>query len=123
MKHRHQVGASGVCILCGLPPSLWTTPTVAVDVAGIRDRVIRRDRRCLLDHLEWHRCFGPLTVHHLKKRSQGGDWTPSNLVTLCAGGNGWVEDQPRKARGLGLVIAAGVDELEAKRRRKKHGLC
>lgn len=50
-----------------------------------------------------HRCAGPLTPHHLKKASAGGSYTADNLVSLCAYANGWVEDEPREARALGLV--------------------
>jgi hypothetical protein len=41
----------------------------------------------------------------------------SNLVALCAYGNGWVEDNPEKARWWGLSIAKGVTATEAARRR------
>lgn len=49
-------------------------------------------------------CFGPLTPHHLKKKSAGGADSLANQVTLCAQHNSWVEDWPVKARELGMVV-------------------
>jgi len=49
-------------------------------------------------------CVGPLTFHHLKKASAGGAYTTENGATLCAGHNTWVEDNPRLATKMGLVI-------------------
>jgi hypothetical protein len=48
-------------------------------------------------------CRGDLTPHHLRKASDCGPYTRENLVALCAGHNGWVEDAPELARSLGLV--------------------
>lgn len=58
---------------------------------------------CRATDLDFGPCFGPLTPHHLKKASQGGRFVPSNLLTLCAAHNDRVEDQPARARALGLV--------------------
>jgi 5-methylcytosine-specific restriction endonuclease McrA len=71
----------------------------------LRSKVHARDGGCLLR--ERGGCFGGLTVHHLRKRSQGGADTEANLVTLCAGHNVWVEDHPEEAWGLGLVARRG----------------
>jgi len=49
-------------------------------------------------------CFGPPTPHHLKKASAGGLFTLDNLVQLCAAHNDWVEDHPKEATTMGLVI-------------------
>jgi 5-methylcytosine-specific restriction endonuclease McrA len=72
----------------------------------VREAVFRRDgHRCqLLPRDPEHRCWGPLTFHHLRKASAGGGYTEENGLTLCAGGNTWVEDHPDRALELGLVI-------------------
>lgn len=48
-------------------------------------------------------CFGRLTPHHLRKASQGGEFTPDNLIAACQFHNDWVETEPARARALGLV--------------------
>ncbi len=59
------------------------------------------------------RCSRPMatTVHHRRKRSQGGPWSPSNCVALCghgtAGCHGWVESNPLAAHSEGLWLRAG----------------
>ena len=58
-------------------------------------------------------CRGRVTPHHLRKEGQGGLWSLDNLVTLCQGHNGWVEDQPDAAHALGLVIRRGEDITDA----------
>lgn len=55
-------------------------------------------------------CFGVLTAHHLLKASGGGKYERSNLVTLCAFHNGWVEDHPAEATRLGFVIRRLADD-------------
>jgi hypothetical protein len=53
-------------------------------------------------------CHGPDTPHHLIKAWKGGSYTLPNLVTLCAGHNVWVEDEPDAARPLGLCVTEGT---------------
>lgn len=43
-------------------------------------------------------------IAHLKKKSQGGKDTHENTRLSCNACNGWCEDNPIKARELGLVI-------------------
>ncbi|BCP41391.1 hypothetical protein MINTMi27_14840 [Mycobacterium intracellulare] len=49
-----------------------------------------------------------LTLHHRKKRSQGGAWTPTNILALCGHGtsgcHGWVEHNPNAAELEGLHV-------------------
>lgn len=73
--------------------------------ATVRDLVFERDGyRCRLAGIPTiPPCFGPLTPHHLAKQSACGEDSIDNEVTLCAGHNAWVEDNPRVARGLGMV--------------------
>lgn len=58
------------------------------------------------------RCGAPeYTVHHRRKRSQGGTWCPSNLLALCGSGttgcHGWVENNPTAAQALRFWLRAG----------------
>lgn len=110
-------------------PRSERTQAEAPGRAVIRDTVFRRDGRCLLSDVDGHRCSGArLTPHHLLKAGRGGGYTVDNLVTLCAGGNTWVEDHPTDAARLGLVVgwvrAEGryVDHDEAARRRRSAGM-
>lgn len=65
--------------------------------------VYARDGGCVLRDHASHVCTGPLTPHHRLKASQGGGWSRSNIICLCAYGNQWVEDEPAAADALGLV--------------------
>lgn len=70
-------------------------PRIAqVDMAGARD------------------CRGRAsTLHELRKRSQGGSIVdPANVLPACAPCNGWVEDNPRLAAMVGLVIRWDAEE-------------
>ena len=71
----------------------------------VREAVFVRDgRRCrIAPFLPDTKCFGPPTVHHLLKESQGGAYEEENLITACAWHNDWVEDHPTEATALGLV--------------------
>lgn len=48
------------------------------------------------------------SVHHRKKRSQGGPWSWTNLVFLCGTGttgcHGWVEHNPNEAEWEGFHV-------------------
>jgi hypothetical protein len=47
-------------------------------------------------------------LHHLRKRSAGGALCdPDNVMRSCDPCNVWVEDHPRLARDLGLVVREG----------------
>lgn len=43
-------------------------------------------------------------LHHLLKRSQGGQHTEDNLVTLCHEHHGWAESHPLAAVAAGLGV-------------------
>lgn len=51
---------------------------------------------------------GATTMHHRKKRSQGGLWTPENIVALdghgTTGCHGWVEHNPNAAAEQGWHV-------------------
>ncbi|ALA48482.1 HNH endonuclease [Mycobacterium phage Lolly9] len=52
--------------------------------------------------------WGNLTLHHRKKRSQGGLWTADNCVLLCGHGttgcHGWIEHHPDLAEAQGWHV-------------------
>ncbi|WP_432420793.1 HNH endonuclease [Nocardia farcinica] len=51
------------------------------------------------------------TVHHRRKRSQGGRWDASNLLALCGDGvrgcHGWAEANPSAAHEAGYWLRHG----------------
>lgn len=88
----------------------------------VRTVVFARDGGCIMRTMDGHRCAGPLTPHHLRKASAGGDYTPDNLVSLCARANTSVEDFPGWARLAGLVVRSGIDHETAAQWRREHGM-
>lgn len=56
-----------------------------------------------------------LTMHHRVKASQGGPWTPQNIVRLCGHGTTpdgchcWVEHNPNDAEVEGFHVRPWVD--------------
>ena len=56
------------------------------------------------------------------KASAGGGYTVANGLTLCAGCNQWVEDEPVHAHSLGLVVRRGETHAQAAARRRVHGI-
>lgn len=70
----------------------------------VREAVYERDGGCVLLRISTdHDCMGsPLTPHHIRKASQGGPYDESNLVSICAIGNSWLEIDRPAARALGL---------------------
>jgi 5-methylcytosine-specific restriction endonuclease McrA len=61
---------------------------------------------------------GSLTLHHRKKRSQGGTWDLFNVGMLCghgtAGCHGWVESNPNAAEAEGWHVRPWQDPAEIK---------
>jgi hypothetical protein len=91
------------------------------DQRDVRMALFARDHgHCLLEHLP--PCAGPWTPHHVRKASHLGVYELANLVTLCAHHNGWVEDHPHVAWGLGLVCREGETLDETTQRRHRAGL-
>ena len=72
--------------------------------SDVRSRVAIRDGGCrgrtLIPELS---CWGRLDPHHILRRSQGGQDTPDNLVTLCRAHHDWVHAYPETSRTLGLL--------------------
>lgn len=96
----------------------------AIGRAAVRSAVYERDDwRCALSDpatrpIAAGRCDGHTTVHHLLKQSQGGEYVPENLLTMCARHNDWVEEEPKLAWAIGLVVRRGESHEDAKLRRK-----
>lgn len=63
-------------------------------------------------------CQGVVTnVHHRRKRSHGGSWSPANLLGLCGSGttgcHGYIEAHPNYSRQYGYWIFSGDGEPNA----------
>lgn len=56
------------------------------------------------------------SVHHRRKRSAGGPWSPSNCIKACGSGvtgcHGWIEAHPKDAMDRGLWVSRYADECE-----------
>jgi hypothetical protein len=91
-------------------------PEVAIAREAIRLAVFTRDGHCRLRDTAAGPCFGRLTVHHLWKDGQGGDYSELNLITLCAHHNDWVEGHRSEADTWGLRVGYGEDVPSAWRR-------
>lgn len=66
--------------------------------AETRRAVLERDQGCAGARLVPEvPCWGELHLHHKRRRSQGGDHSPGNLVTLCAACHSWVHAHPALA--------------------------
>lgn len=67
------------------------------------------------------------TIHHRKKRSQGGPWTPENCVALCGDGtrgcHGWVEHNPTAAHAEGFHVRPWEDENVRQILHREWGWC
>lgn len=55
------------------------------------------------------------SMQHRRKRSQGGLWTPSNILHLCGDGtigcHGYIEANPATGRRLRMWLFAGMEPL------------
>lgn len=63
-------------------------------------------------------CYGNrgTNMHHRKNASQGGRWTPENIMHLCGSGttgcHGWVTVNPWMANKLGFSVKRWQDPAE-----------
>lgn len=57
-----------------------------------------------------------VTMHHRKKRGQGGPWSPENIVAVCghgtAGCHGWIESHPNAAAAEGFHVRPWCNPAE-----------
>jgi 5-methylcytosine-specific restriction endonuclease McrA len=76
------------------------------ELQAARVVVLERDEHmCQMDRfMDGHHHYGPMHVHHIKRRSQGGGNEPSNLICLCQAAHDYVHNNPREAALLGLLI-------------------
>lgn len=94
----HRVtGRKVFCPMSGKTPFVW-------DERSTRQAVPNRsDGRC-----EFCCAARATNMHHRKKVSQGGLWTPSNILHVCGSGttgcHGYFEEHPRIAYRLGVSV-------------------
>lgn len=86
-----------------LPAASRKTIAARPEKDRVRAEVFDRDGRCRLLGRGYSACYGPPTVHHLRKASDNGDYSTTNLICLCAHHNGEVECFPAWAVELGLA--------------------
>lgn len=78
-------------------------------------------RRLVADRSEGfcERCCrgGQVTMHHRKKRGQGGPWSPENIAAVCGDGtrgcHGWIENHPLLASACGWHVRPWQNPAEA----------
>lgn len=49
---------------------------------------------------------------HRKARSQGGLWSPANILSLCHGDHMWLHRHPQKAMMLGAFVSRDKEPIE-----------
>lgn len=69
----------------------------------VRADALARDMGCRAGAILDVRCGGPLDVHHIRRRGQGGTDTLDNLITACRSCHDWIHAHPERARELGLL--------------------
>jgi hypothetical protein len=81
---------------------------------AITQAVFARDGGCVLNGETPWGCTGPDSPHHRRKANAAGAHSMENLVTLCVGHNGLIEDEPDYFRlhFPWLVVREGDDEYE-----------
>lgn len=68
----------------------------------VKTSVRERDGGCMAQIAEV--CGGrPLVVHHVLRRSQGGDHSMGNLITLCSPCHDYIHGNPAWARQHGYI--------------------
>ena len=79
------------------------------DFEPLRKACFARDDKCMAP-LEWGRCWGPWTAHHVVTRARDKTLTLDleNLRTLCLGHHDYVHDHPAEATALGLLKSASL---------------
>lgn len=48
-------------------------------------------------------------MHHRRNRSQGGRWTPENLMLLCHSHHMWITVNPKQSREQGWSVPSWAD--------------
>jgi hypothetical protein len=79
----------------------------------VRNEVFLRDQDCRARRLVPElRCWGRLDPHHTLRKSQGGEDTVDNLITLCRAHHDWVHGNPTTSLELGLLRTKHYDKGE-----------
>lgn len=89
------------CPMSGKPPFVWDERCTRAAVAG------RSGGRC-------EYCGHKATnMHHRRNASQGGRWSPANILHLCGSGttgcHGFFTARPEMAHELGVTLRFGED--------------
>ncbi len=75
----------------------------------IREQVLARDLGCrALRLVPEVRCWGPVDPHHVLRRSQGGEDTVENLISVCRAHHDWIHQHPARSYELDLLRRSGV---------------
>jgi hypothetical protein len=101
--HRNDLGQ--VCPMSGREPFMWTEQPTRAAVAN------RSGGYCELG------CGRRATnMHHRKNRSQGGQWSPANILHLCGSGttgcHGYYTNHPAEAKRLGVSVLPSEQPAE-----------
>jgi hypothetical protein len=93
----HESSPGQICPMSGKPPFVWTERTCRPAVEG------RSGGLCELA------CGNAATnMHHRKNVSQGGLWTPANVMHLCGSGttgcHGYFTHHRTEAYALGVAV-------------------
>ena len=65
--------------------------------------VLARDMGCRAAGVIRIPCAGRIDPHHVKRRSQGGQDTVENLISLCRAHHDWVHAHPDESYQLGFL--------------------
>ena len=65
--------------------------------------VLSRDMGCRGAGVIRIACQGRIDPHHIKRRSQGGEDTIDNLISLCRAHHDWVHQHPDESYQLGFL--------------------
>ncbi len=69
----------------------------------VYEAVIARDAGCVARMVLPFPCQGRIDPHHVHRRSQGGQDTMENLISLCRLHHSWVHDHPAESYELGFL--------------------
>ena len=62
------------------------------------------------------RCWGPLDPHEPQSRGRGGSIVdPTNIEFVCRAHHSWIDDHPRAAELLGLLVPSWATKPEGTR--------
>ena len=81
--------------------------------SDIYQQVLARDMGCVgRAYLPFVQCYGRIDPHHVLRRSQGGQDTPDNLISLCRAHHSFVHDHPQQSYDLGLLKRPHIGDIQ-----------